>query len=75
MPNPHSIVWGNIWVSMKKELAKEIAAAGYNVIKTVNCRKKLDVKKFAPIRTAFAGHFKMLGGGKKTHKWFEEDKR
>ena len=57
--------------AMEKALAEEMTAVGYDVINTVNCRRKLDVKKFASVRTAFALHFKKLDGGKKTHKWCE----
>ncbi len=52
--------------SMEKALADEMTAAGYNVINTVNCRKKLNVAKFASVRAAFALHFKMLNRKKKT---------
>ncbi len=48
--------------AMEKALADQMTAAGYNVINKVNCRKKLDESKFAPVRTAFANHFKMLDG-------------
>ena len=61
----------DITAAMEKALADEMTAVGYNVINTVNCRRKLDVKKFAPVRAAFALQFKMLDGGKKTHKWCE----
>jgi hypothetical protein len=46
--------------AMEKALADEMTAAGYNVINTVNCRKKLNAAKFASVRAAFALHFKML---------------
>jgi hypothetical protein len=45
---------------MEKALADEIAAIGYNVFNTVNCRMKLNEAKFAPVRAAFAKHFKNL---------------
>ena len=57
--------------SMEKALADEMAATGYNVINTVNSRTKLNVAKFASVRAAFALQFKLLDGGKKTHKWCE----
>ena len=59
----------DIIAAMEKALADEMTAVGYNVINTVNCRRKLDVKKFAPVRAAFALQFKMLDGGNKTHQW------
>jgi hypothetical protein len=49
---------------MEKALADEMTAVGYNVLNIVNCRMKLNEAKFAPVRTAFAKHFKMLEGGK-----------
>jgi hypothetical protein len=52
----------DIIAAMEKALADEMTAAGYKVLNTVNCRKKLDESKFAPVRTAFANHFKMLDG-------------
>jgi hypothetical protein len=54
--------------SMEKALADEMTAVGYNVINTVNCRKKLDVKKFVLILNAFARQFNMLNGKKKPYK-------
>ena len=50
--------------AMEKALADEMTASGYDVINTVNCRMKLDVNNYAPVRAAFALHFKMLGSGK-----------
>ena len=55
--------------AMEKALADEMTAAGYNVINTVSSLKKLNVAKFASVRAAFALQFKLLDGGKKTHKW------
>jgi hypothetical protein len=46
--------------AMEKALAEEMIAAGYNVINTVKCLKKLDVTKFASVRAAFALQLKML---------------
>ena len=54
----------DIIAAMEKALADEMTVVGYNVLNTVNCRMKLDEAKFASVRTAFANHFKMLGGGK-----------
>ena len=48
--------------AMEKALADEMTAVGYDVINTVNCRRKLDAKKFASVRAAFALHFKRLTG-------------
>jgi hypothetical protein len=53
--------------AMEKALADELATAGYSVINTVNCQKKLNVAKFASVRAAFALHFNRLDGGKKTN--------
>ena len=50
--------------AMEKALADEMTASGYDVINTVKCRMKLDVNNYAPVRAAFALHFKMLGSGK-----------
>ena len=52
----------DIIAAMEKALANEMSAAGYIVINTVRCRKKLNEAKFAPVRAAFANHFKMLEG-------------
>jgi len=46
---------------MEKALADEMTASGYDVINTVKCRMKLDVNNYAPVRAAFALHFKRLG--------------
>ena len=61
----------DIIAAMEKALADEMTAVGYNVINTVNCRRKLDAKKFASVLASFALQFKKLNGGKKTHKWCE----
>ena len=58
----------DIIAAMEKALADEMTAVGYNVINTVNCRRKLDAKKFASVRASFALQFKKLNGGKKTYK-------
>jgi len=52
----------DIIAAMEKALADEMTAAGYDVINTVHCRKKLNDVKFAPVRDAFAKHFRMLKG-------------
>jgi hypothetical protein len=54
--------------AMEKALADEMSTVGYNVINTVNCRKKLNVTMFSPVRAAFALHFDMLDDGKKAKK-------
>lgn len=46
--------------AMEKALADDMAEAGYNVINTVHCRKKLNEAKFAPVRAAFAKQFNKL---------------
>ncbi|MBC8294975.1 MAG: hypothetical protein H8E55_04150, partial [Pelagibacterales bacterium] len=46
--------------AMEKALADEMTMAGYNVINTVNCRKKLNVKKFATVLISFSTHLKNL---------------
>jgi len=38
-----------------------MTASGYDVINAVKCQMKLDVKKYASVRAAFALHFKTLG--------------
>ena len=58
----------DVIAAMEKALADEMTAVGYNVINTVNCRRKLDAKKFASVRASFALQFKKLNGGKKTYK-------
>ena len=57
----------DIIAAMEKALADEMTAVGYNVINTVNCRRKLDAKKFASDRASFALQFKKLTGVKKTY--------
>ena len=47
--------------AMEKALADEMTASGYDVINAVKCRMKLDVNNYAPVRAAFALHFKRLG--------------
>lgn len=54
--------------AMEKALADDMTMAGYNVINTVNCRKKLNVKKFVSVRESFAHQFKKLAIGKKVKK-------
>jgi len=54
--------------AMEKALADEMTAVGYNVINTVNCRKKLNMTKFAPVRAAFVLQFKRLNSKRKTKK-------
>ena len=52
----------DIIAAMEKALADEMTAVGYNVLNTVNCRMKLNEARFAPVRAAFAKHFKKLKG-------------
>jgi hypothetical protein len=52
----------DITAAMEKALADEMTAVGYNVLNTVNCRMKLNEARFAPVRAAFAKHFKKLKG-------------
>lgn len=49
--------------AMEKALAAAMAASGYDVINTVNCRIKLDAEMFAGVRAAFATHFNKLASG------------
>jgi hypothetical protein len=46
--------------AMEKALADELAAAGYNVMNAVRCRKPLDAEWFDRVRTAFGGAFPRL---------------
>ena len=46
--------------AMEKALADNLAAAGYTVLNTVNCKWPLDPVLWVPIRAAFATHFPNL---------------
>ena len=46
--------------AMEKALADEMTDSGYNVINKVNCRMKLDLNKYNPVKASFALHFKKL---------------
>jgi hypothetical protein len=46
--------------AMEKALADDLAAAGYAVLNTVNCKWPLDPILWAPVRAAFAAHFPNL---------------
>lgn len=43
--------------AMEKALADDLAAAGYAVLNTVNCKWPLDLTLWVPVRAAFAEHF------------------
>lgn len=46
--------------AMEKALADDLAAAGYAVLNTVNCKWPLDPVLWAPVRAAFAENFPAL---------------
>jgi hypothetical protein len=46
--------------AMEKALADDLAAAGYTVLNTVNCKWPLDAALWAPVRAAFGEHFPRL---------------
>ncbi len=46
--------------AMEKALADELAAAGYAVLNTVNCKWPVDAALWLPVRAAFAVHFPRL---------------
>ena len=46
--------------AMEKALADDLAAAGYEVLNTVNWRPALDLALWEPVRAAFAVHFSRL---------------
>jgi hypothetical protein len=52
--------------AQEKALATAMAAAGYDVINTINCRVQLDAGMFVGVRTAFAAHFRNLASGPDT---------
>ena len=52
----------DIVAALEKALCDDLRAAGYDVLNTVNCRKKLDVGMYAGIRDAFAVEFPRLAG-------------
>jgi hypothetical protein len=55
----------DIIAALEKALASALCEAGYNVINTVNCRKPLDEKTFADIRSAFSADLPKLSFSKK----------
>ncbi|MFN8160882.1 MAG: hypothetical protein U0R52_07555 [Solirubrobacterales bacterium] len=46
--------------ALEKKLAEDLAAAGYEVMNTVNCLKPLDEEMYAPVHAAFAQEFRGL---------------
>jgi hypothetical protein len=50
----------DIIAAMEKKLADDLAAAGYQVMNTVSCRKPLDPTLYAEVRAAFAAEFPAL---------------
>ena len=50
----------DIIAAMEKQLADDLAAAGYQVMNTVACRKPLDQSVYAEVRAAFALEFSQL---------------
>jgi len=52
--------------AMEKALADDLAAAGYAVLNTVNCKWPLDAGLWAPVRAAFAEHFPKLNSIQET---------
>jgi hypothetical protein len=50
----------DVVATMEKALAKEMCAAGYNVINRVDCRKPLDEPAFTAVRAGFREHFARL---------------
>ena len=49
--------------ALEKALADALAQSGYEVLNTVNCRKKLDLNLWDKVRKEFAVHFPRLDGG------------
>jgi hypothetical protein len=56
----------DVMAAYEKALAEVLAAAGYKVINTVNCRKPLDSNAFEHIRAEFSAHFPRLSTGQTT---------
>jgi hypothetical protein len=52
--------------ALERALATAMAASGYDVMNTVNCRVELDAETFVGVRAAFAAHFKNLASGPET---------
>jgi len=52
----------NIVGAMEKQLAEDLAAAGYHVLNTVKWSHDLDPELWKPVREAFAEHFELLRG-------------
>ncbi len=50
----------DVVAAMEKALAEAMAAAGYDVMNTVSCRKTLDSRRFESVRRAFAVEFPKL---------------
>lgn len=55
----------DILAALEMALAEAMAEAGYNVMNSVNCRKKLNIEQFNQIRNAFAAEFPKLLEGRK----------
>ena len=49
--------------ALEKALADALKESGYEVLNTVNCRKKLDLNLWDKVRKEFAVHFPRLDKG------------
>jgi hypothetical protein len=53
----------DITAALEKALSDALKEAGYEVLNTVNCRKKLDINLWTKVHKAFAVHFPRLKAG------------